>query len=68
MFFFCSFRRCPRSRARARVRVISRPAMISPSLVVAMFVDDDGNSSFQWTGEAQIVVATELDLTQTTTP
>ncbi|MGW0912907.1 PA14 domain-containing protein [Streptomyces sp. NPDC002784] len=25
-------------------------------------VDDDGNSSFQWTGEAQIVVATELDL------
>ncbi|MGV9455805.1 PA14 domain-containing protein [Streptomyces sp. NPDC003635] len=27
-------------------------------------VDDDGNSSFQWTGEAQIVVATELDLTQ----
>ncbi|MFE6338148.1 PA14 domain-containing protein [Streptomyces sp. NPDC057798] len=26
-------------------------------------VDDDGNSSFQWTGEAQIVVATELDLT-----
>nr|WBO79340.1 PA14 domain-containing protein [Streptomyces sp. SBE_14.2] len=27
-------------------------------------VDDDGNSSFKWTGEAQIVVATELDLTQ----
>lgn len=27
-------------------------------------VDDDGNSSFQWTGEAQIVIATELDLTQ----
>lgn len=26
-------------------------------------VDDDGNSSFQWTGEAQIVIATELDLT-----
>nr|WP_228023057.1 PA14 domain-containing protein [Streptomyces acidicola] len=26
-------------------------------------IDDAGNSSFQWTGEAQIVVATELDLT-----
>ncbi|MEV6593318.1 PA14 domain-containing protein [Streptomyces acidicola] len=26
-------------------------------------IDDAGNSSFQWTGEAQVVVATELDLT-----
>ncbi|MBA2808362.1 cellulose 1,4-beta-cellobiosidase [Streptomyces sp. KM273126] len=26
-------------------------------------IDDAGNSSFQWTGEAQIVTATELDLT-----
>ncbi|MER6091786.1 PA14 domain-containing protein [Streptomyces bluensis] len=26
-------------------------------------IDDAGNSSFQWTGEAQIVTATELDMT-----
>ncbi|MFJ7075579.1 fibronectin type III domain-containing protein [Streptomyces sp. NPDC098781] len=29
-------------------------------------VDDDWNSSFQWTREAEIVVATELDLTPST--
>ncbi|MEY9993030.1 fibronectin type 3 domain-containing protein [Streptomyces sp. V4I8] len=26
-------------------------------------IDEAGNSSFQWTGEAQVVVATELDMT-----
>ncbi|MFD3616975.1 fibronectin type III domain-containing protein [Streptomyces sp. NPDC058676] len=29
-------------------------------------VDDDGNSTFQLTGEAQIVIATELDMTPST--
>jgi fibronectin type 3 domain-containing protein len=28
--------------------------------------DDDGNSAYWWTGEAQIVVATELDMTPST--